>query len=139
MANTCVLDSRTWDAVREHTSVVDRIKYTSAQSVGEDMVKNLFGVERLLIARGVQNSASEGLAATMANIWGDNAWFGYVARNPGLKNPSALYCMKKSGGGTQVKRYPDEPRNGEWFEVSHMYDQIAPATDAGYLVVDTIA
>ena len=138
MANTCVLDNRTFLAVREHTSVVDRIKYTSADSVSEGMIKNLFGVQKLLVARGTQNTASENLAAVMAPIWTDSAWFGYLAQSPSLRNPSALYAMKKSGGGAQVKRWRDDARNGEWLEVSHMYDHIAPATDAGYLVVNTV-
>lgn len=137
-ANTGVLDFRTYQAVKEHVSVVDRVKYTSADSVTPKLLQSLLGVDTLLIAEGANNTANEGLAATMALIWTDAAWFGYVERSPGLRKPSALYCMKKSAGGVMTKRWRDEPRNGEWFEVTHMYDQLRPATDAGYLVVNTV-
>lgn len=136
--NTCVLDARTWFAVKEHTSTVQRVMYSSADSVGPDLVARLFGVEKLLVASATENTADEGLAFTMAYIWTDSAWFGYVERNPGLKKPSALYVMKKSAGGVAVKRWKDEPRNGDFIEVSHFYDHVAPSSDAGYLVINTV-
>lgn len=136
--NVCVVDERTWYALKEHTSLVQRIMYTSADSVGPELVQRLFGVQKLLVASSAQNTADEGLAATQAYIWTDSAWFGYVEMSPGLKKPSALYCFKKSGGGVEVRRWQDEARKGEWFEVGHMYDQQSPASDAGHLIVDTV-
>ena len=137
-ANVGVLDFRSFQACKEHVSVVDRVKYTSSDSVTPKLLQALFGVEKLLVAEGANNTANEGLAATMALIWTDSAWFGYVNPSPGMRKPSALYCMKKTAGGTQTKRWRDEARNGEWFEVTNMYDQVTPSTDAGYLIVDTV-
>lgn len=137
LPNTCVLNDRAFRAVKEHLQVVDRVKYTSSESVSESLIARLFGVDKLLVARSSYNTAAEGLAATMANTWTDLAWFGYVSRSPGLKDPSALYCFKKDGGA-MVKRWTDDARNGEWFETSHMYAQVTPATDAGYLVVNPV-
>ena len=136
--NLCVIDYRTWLAAKEHTSVVQRVMYTSADSVSEAMLARLFGVQRLLVASGSQNADDEGLAANMQNIWTDSAWFGYVNPSPGIKRLSALVAFKKSGGGVEVRRWRDDPRKGEWFEVGHMYDQHCPASDAGYLVVNPV-
>lgn len=136
--NVAVIDYRTWLAAKEHTSVVQRVMYTSADSVTEAILARLFGVQKLLVASGSHNADDEGLAASMQYIWTDSAWFGYVAPAPGIKRLSALYCFKKSGGGVEVRRWQDDPRKGEWFEVSHMYDQHCPASDAGYLVVNTV-
>jgi len=137
-ANTGILDYRTFQACKNHVSVVDRIKYTSADSVTPLILKNLMEVDTLLIAEGAQTTAAEGLAATMALIWTDSAWLGYIERSPGLRKPSAAYCYKRSTIGVQVKRWRDEPRSGEWFQVGHLYDQVNPSTDAGYLIVDTV-
>lgn len=136
--NTCILDYRTYLAAKEHTSLTQRVMYSSADSVTPEIIGRLFGVEKLFIASASENGADEGLAAVMANIWTDSALFLYVERQPGLKKQSGLYCMKKSGGGVEVRRWKDEPRKGEWFEVSHMYDQVVPASDCGYLIVDTV-
>ena len=136
--NVCVLDLRTFNAAKEHTSIVDRIKYTSSDSVTEGLLAKLFNVKKLFVAYGTENTAQENLAASMSLIWTDSAWFGYVEYAPGLKRPSALYNFR-NGAGVQVKRYMDEPRNGEWFEVAHMYDQRADmASDCGYLIVNTV-
>ena len=108
-ANVGVLDFRSFQACKEHVSVVDRVKYTSSDSVTPKLLQALFGVEKLLVAEGANNTANEGLAATMALIWTDSAWFGYVNPSPGMRKPSALYCMKKTAGGTQTKRWRDEP------------------------------
>lgn len=135
--NTGILDFRTYLACKEHVSILDRTKHTSADSITEDMLGNLFDVEKLYIAKATRNTAAEGAAATMAYIFTDSGWFGYVERNPGLRKVSALYCMKKNGG-VQVKRWHDDARNGDWVEASHFYDQIVPASDAGYLIVDPV-
>ena len=137
--NTCLLDFRAWQAVKNHLQVVDRVKYTSAESVGEASVARLFGVEKLLVASGTNNPAAEGLAAAMGFIFTDLAWFGYVNYSPGLRRPSALYCMKQGGGaGVEVRRWRDEERKGDWIEVEHSYDHITPSTDCGHLVVNPV-
>lgn len=135
--NTCVMDYRTFLAVKEHVSIVDRVKHTSSDSVTPQMIARLFGQPNLLIAEGVENGAKEGLAASMQYIWTDSAWFGYVERSPGLKKPSALYCFKQGGGAT-VRKFPDRKRDGDWVEVEQNYDQQSPASDCGYHVVNTV-
>lgn len=137
-ANVGVLDYRTFLAAKEHTSIVERIRFVSSDSVTPKLLQGLFNLEMLLIAKGQQNTAVEGVAATMANIWTDSAWIGYVEQSPGLRRPSALYCFKQSGGGTEVRRWRDDPRKGEWFEVSQKYAQDSPASECGYLIVDTV-
>lgn len=137
-ANTCLLDYRTFLAAKEHISVVDRIKYTSSDSVTPDLLARLFGVEKLLIASGAQNTADEGLAVSMSYIWTDAALFMHLEQNPGLRKASALYCFKNRGAGVEVRRFRDDPRKGDWIEVSHMYDLVAPASDCGYLINNTV-
>lgn len=136
--NVCVMDYRTWLAAKEHTSVTQRVMFSSADSVSEAILARLFGVQKLLVASASQNADDEGLAANMAFIWTDSAWFGYVSPAPGIRKLSALYAFKKSGGGVEVRRWRDDARKGEWLEVGHMYDQHCPASDAGYLVVNTV-
>lgn len=135
--NTAVLDHRTFLACKEHTSIVDRIKYTSSESVSEALLARLFGVAQLLVAKAQFNSAGEGLAVTMGPVWTDSAWFGYVERSPGLMKPSALYRFQRSSGG-QVRRWREEETTSDWFEASQLWDQVSPASDCGYLVVNTV-
>jgi len=62
-----------------------------AMATLEDLAK-LFGVDRVLIAQGVYNSAAEGATATPAFCLDDkSAWLGYVAPRPARMTPSAGY------------------------------------------------
>ncbi len=135
--NVCVINDPTYRAVKEHVSMVDRIKYTSAESIGEDLIAKLFNVEKLLVARGIQNSGGEGLADATSNswIWTDVAWIGYVEKAPGLKKPSALYNFTmKSGNPVKVLRWREDKLEGDAIQVSKLFQQQVPFSAAGYLI-----
>lgn len=141
LPNRCLINDPTFRAAKEHVSVVDRIKYTSAESVGETLLAKLFGVGELLVGRGVRNTGAEGLADATANsfIWTDLALFCYAEPSPGLMKPSALYNFTlKQGNPVSVKKWREDNLNGDMVEVSKMYQQVAPLSGAGYLINDTV-
>lgn len=139
--NVVAINDPTFRAAKEHVSVVDRIKYTSAESVGEDLLAKLFNVDKLLVARGIQNSGAEGLADATVNswIWTDVAWVGYVENNPGLKKPSALYNFTmKQGNPVKVLRWREDKLEGDAIQVSKLYQQQVAFSAAGYLIFNTV-
>lgn len=139
--NTLLINDPTFRAAKEHVNIVDRIKYTSAESVSEDLLAKLFNVDKLLVARGVRNTGGEGLADATSNSWifTDLAWVGYVERNPGLKKPSALYNFTmKQGNPVKVKRWREDKNESDAVEVSKLFQQQVPMSAAGYLINDTI-
>lgn len=139
--NVCLINDPTFRAIKEHVSVVDRIKYTSAESVGENLIAKLFSVEKLLVGRGIFNSGGEGLADATANtwIWTDLAWIGYVEQNPGLKKPSALYNFTmKAGNPVKVLRWREDNLEGDAIQVSKLFQQQVPMSAAGYMIVNTV-
>ncbi len=137
-ANTVVLSDPTFRAVKEHVSIVDRIKYTSSQSVTPDLLATLFNVDKVLVSGGVKNDADEGFDS-LADVATDTAFVGYVEPNPGLKKPSAFYTFQKEGGTRpyQVRKYRDEEREGDWIEVSTFYQIKIVSSDCGYWIGDT--
>lgn len=138
--NVCAMDDRTFRAAKEHVSVVDRIKYTSAESVSEGLLAALFSVDKLLVARGVQNTGPEGLSEAMAFIWTDCAFFAYVETAPGLKKASALYTFTQTEAGNpyKVSRWREDNLNGDMIEVSCMFQNRAVASACAYLIVNTV-
>lgn len=139
--NVCVINDPTFRAIKEHVSMVDRIKYTSAESIGEDLIARLFSVKQLLVGRGIYNTGGEGLADATSNswIWTDVAWFGYVEKNPGLKKPSALYNFTmKAGNPVKVLRWREDNLEADAVQVSKLFQQQVPMSAAGYLVVNTV-
>lgn len=143
LPNVAVMNDPTFRAAKEHTSVVDRIKYTSADSVTPDMLAKLFNLDRVLIAGGIYNTAAEGLGETttaQSFIWTDCCWVAYIEPNPGLKKPSALYQFVKSefGNPWKVKKWREEEREGDFIEVSSMYQHKIVASECSYLIVNTV-
>jgi hypothetical protein len=123
-------------ALRNHPDVVDRIKYTQGQPVSEEILARLLGIERVLVAAGVKNSAQEGLANSSDFIAGNNALLVYAAQAPSLMTPSGGYTFVWSGytgaqDGRRIKRFRMEEYASDRIEVEASWDQKLVAGDVG--------
>lgn len=141
LPNVCVLNYSTFLACKKHISIVDRIKYTSPESISEGLIARLFEVDKVLVSRAVYNTAEEGMADSMSFMMTDCAWFGYVAPSAGLKKVSALYTFVTTNANNSpmsVKKWRDDERGGDKVEVSHMYQHKIVASDAAFYIGHTI-
>lgn len=138
-ANTVVLSDSTFKAAKEHTSITDRVKYTSMQSVTPDLLATLFNVEKVLVSGAVRNTGDDGMTDTLSDVATDTAFVGYIERNPGLKKPSAFYTFMKEGATRpyKVRKYRDDEREGDWIEVSSHYQIKTISSDCAYIINDT--
>jgi hypothetical protein len=138
--NVMLIDYSTFLAAKEHVSVIDRIKFTSPDSVTEAMLAKLLNVSQLLVPYAVENTANESLTDTMAFMWTDCAWLAYVERNPGLKKPSALYTFEQVNQGNpyRVKAWREEEREGEFVEVTSKFQHKSVASDCAFYVGNTV-
>lgn len=138
-ANTIVLGDATFKAVKEHTSVVDRIKYTSAESVSPALVAQLFDLEKVCVSGAVLNNETEGFD-NLTDMATDSALVCYVERNPGLRKPSAFYTFMQNGSTQpfKVRKYRDDEREGDWIEVSNFYQHKIVSSDCAYNIVNTL-
>lgn len=86
-ANCLALSSTALEWLKIHPSIVDRIKYTSGQSVSKEMIGNLMEVKQLMVASAISNSgANEGAADSLGEIWGNTAVFFYQdTPSPGIR------------------------------------------------------
>lgn len=99
-ANTLVLAYPVYQALRKHPLVIDRIKYTSpayAGSITPQLMAEAFDVERVLVSKGVYNTAAQGATGSYSFIVGNNALLCHSARAPGLWTPSAGYTFSWQG------------------------------------------
>lgn len=140
--NTLVLPYPSFLAAKEHVSVVDRVKFTSADSVTPALLGTLFGVEKVLVAKGVRNTGDEGLTETttaMNFIWTDTAFYAYIEPTPKLKMVSALSTFWSSAFGSpyMVKKWREEKLSADRIEVSAMFQHKVLASDAAALIVNT--
>jgi len=141
--NTFVLGYKVFQTLKNHPLLVDRYKYTQAGAiVTEDLLAQLFGVDRVLVAKAVVNTGAEGLNApgneTMNFVAGNSCLLCYTAPNPGLMTPSAGYTFMWTGvsGGlgttVGVSRFRLEELKADRVEGEIAFDNKVVASDLGY-------
>jgi len=98
MPNTLVVNFQTHNVLKKHPLVLERYKYTSAESITEALLANYFEVDRYFVMKSTYATNAEGAAAgAYSFIGGKNAMLLHVAPSPGLMTPSAGYIMAWRG------------------------------------------
>lgn len=108
-ANTLVIGAQVLSALRNNAKIRDQFKYTSAESINEDMIARFFGLDRVLIMNAVYETAVEGSASAVTFVAGKNALLCYSASSPSLMQPTAGYTFAWTGftggsNGWRIKR-----------------------------------
>lgn len=102
--NTLVIPIQVMNVLRRNAQVISRITYggTMAQptQISLQVLKDLFGVDNILVPEGVYNTAAEGQTDALTYIWNKNVWLGYVAASPSMETPSAGYHFSWMGDTT---------------------------------------
>lgn len=100
MPNTLVLGYEVYEALMDHPTITDRVKFGGlgdTRVVTPQVLAQLFGVERVLIARAVYNAATQGATASYAFVHGKHALLCYTADRPSIDRPSAGYVFEWTG------------------------------------------
>jgi len=136
LPNRLVVNRNVWNALRQHPDIVDRIKHTSTGVVTEQLVAQLMGVEQVLVAAGVKNTAQEGLSASTSYIVGNSALLCYSAPSPGLYQPSAGYTFLWTGlvgsnAGQAISTFRLERNKADRHEIEVSFDHKVVASVLG--------
>lgn len=143
--NTLVVGPAVYNALRNHTQIIERIKYTQRGVLTEDLLAALLGVDRLIVARAIYNSAPEGIADSMSYIFGKQALLCYSTPNPSLLTPTAGYIFSWTGllgsgaFANRIKRFRIEERESDRVEGEMAYDMKVVAPDLGVFFNSVVA
>ena len=137
-ANTLVLGYDVFRRLKNHPDLVDRIKYTSSQTITEDMLARMFDIERVLVSKSVKATNAEGATAAYGFTTGKTALLCHVAPSPGILTPSAGYTFSWTGVsqgmgltiGTSSFRL--ESLRATRVEAELAFDNKVVASDLGY-------
>lgn len=122
-------------AAKSHIAVLDRVKYTSSE-VSKNMLAALFDLSELLVPTAVQDTAQEGVAASISNFYGDVAFLGWKPSSPGLKQPSCGYLFMRDL--PRVRSWFDDERNSTAIECEVKFQPRVVASLTGYLIKDIV-
>ena len=133
--NFGVIPRAAFTAIKNHVSILDRVKYTS-QEMTVEMLAGLFDLEQILVANAAYDTAAEGVTSSISPLWGDICFVGYKPASASPLKPSAGYIFKKAT--PPVKRWRVEEREAEAIEVTMKYQAKVVASLAGYLIKDVV-
>ena len=142
--NTLVVGPKVHAALMTNADILDRIKYTSKESVSEALLAGLFGVSKYIIAKGVKSSGPEGGTQTTDFIAGKHALLCYVAPTPSLLLPSAGYSFWWRGllgavGGSRIASFRMPELKSDRIEGEQAYDYKKVASGLGYFFNGAVA
>ncbi|MBI4185309.1 MAG: hypothetical protein HY521_15055 [Proteobacteria bacterium] len=144
-ANAMLIDEDTLAVVRRHPLLLDMFKYTSGGALGDDELRRVFRVERILEGRGVVENAREGGASSITNIWGNNALIARI--EPGVSAQTATLGLRYRW---QPEIFPADlavqrnvearagERKVEVVEAGYYQDERIVAPELGYLIAGTL-
>jgi hypothetical protein len=140
--NKAVMNWPTFNTLAYHPQILDALGYTQnrAGQLSEAELAKAMGIEKLFVASGKYNSASEGQTDALANIWGNHITYYYAPDSAQVYQQSLGYRVAMRGGSTRVFKYAvNNPPNSTEILVDNCYDVLFSDITAGYLIKDVIA
>jgi hypothetical protein len=129
--NFMIMPYKAYLGLKDHVSVLDKIKYTSSDFTVE-MLQGLFDIEKIVIPMAVYNTAAPGVTESMSYIWDTFAFIGYKAPRPAPKSVSWAYMFEKKNA--VVRKWRDEEREGNVIEVTSHFDPKVICSLCGFLI-----
>jgi hypothetical protein len=145
VGNTLIVSYAVFSILRNHSDIIDRYKYTSAESINTDLIAKVMGVDRVLVMAATYDSAAEGATASYSQIGDKDALLCYVNPSAGLMVPSAGYNFVWSGVGgglgtsTAISRFRMDPLRADRIEIQSAWDFKVVSSALGYFFSNVVA
>lgn len=145
LPNTLVLGYDAFRQLKNHPDIVDRIKYTTADVVTEDILARYFGVDNVYVSRAIKNTGAEGASDSFSAVAGKNAALFYVAPQAGVLSPTAGYnftwrgVSDGMGQNIGITRFRMPELRADRIEAQMAWDNKVVATDLGYFFASCVA
>lgn len=137
MPNKMVMGPEVWDVIADHPDFLERIKFVQRAIVAPELLSGVLGLDEILIANAIQDTAQEGAADALDYIFGKNVLLAYAAPRPSLMHPSAGYTFAWSGlfgsnaAGMRMSRFRMEHLKSDRVEGESAYDHKLVAPECG--------
>lgn len=135
--NTVIMGAAVCKALRQHPSIIDRIKYTGRDSVTTDLLATLWGVDRVLVGDAVYNDAT----GAITDVWGKFVVVAYttIGSVADLGEPSYGYTYRLDGAPYVEQGYSDRNVKSDIYPVTDEVSPVLTAALSGYLISAAVA
>lgn len=135
--DTVMLPAAVMAKVRQHPSIIDRIKWSGREAATPQMLAALWGVERVVVGAAMYQDA----AGAMQDVWGKGVVLAYTAMGSpdDLGEPSYGYTYRLEGAPYVEPAYEDKNAKCDVFPVTDECKPVMAAPIAGYLISAAVA
>ncbi|HUX46410.1 MAG TPA: hypothetical protein VMV58_00220 [Desulfosporosinus sp.] len=143
--NVFAIAEDVWITIQDNADFLDRIAITQRKIVTTELLASVLGIDRVVVAGGVENTANEGATAAMNWIATKDALLVYAAPRPSLLQPSGGYTFSWKGylgagvDGLRTLRFRMPHLRSDRIEGEMAYDQKLVARDMGVFFNNTIS
>lgn len=145
--NVLVLSEKAFNALKKHPQVKDLIKYGGAIDkpavATERTIAQIFGLEDVLVARAVYETAAKGATSSMSFVAGKNALLIYRPKLAAPWTPSAGYTLVENFTGAKqgvaLETYRDDRRKADVVRGVIAYAFVKVAADLGYFFSNVVS
>jgi len=135
--NVLVLPMDVWLALYHCDQILDRMAITSVRVPTTELLATLLGLDKVIIANAVHNSANEGATPVLGGVYSDQALLCYSPKNQAIMQPAAGYTFVNrnmypgANEGVAMIRFERPEEQCIKLEGSMNYDQKLVASDMG--------
>ena len=126
------------DVMARDSGILDLVKHTHSDLLVNGNLPRTIWNMTVVVPGATYNSANPAQTVSLDSIWAsDNVTLLHIQPTPDLMTRTCMYTVRVPQAGRNaflVKRYRDEPRGGEWFEVSVIQDELLVSAACGYLL-----
>lgn len=141
-ANTLLVGSAVDLKLKRHPMIQALYKVTNVDSITDEMMARVFGVQRYLVARAVKSTNIEGATAAFSRLAGKHALLCYTAPD-GSDGATAGKVFKWDGWGNSdgvaIQTYYEEQTRSDIVEGFAAVDYKITSTALGYMFIDAVA
>ena len=134
--NVCVLGASSYNALKNHPAILDRIKYTVNSVMTPELLRQLLDFDQLYVGDSVYSDDD----GNFIDIWSDNVVVAYVpAKKTNAERsyyePAFAYTLRKKGNPV-VDTY-DKDGKVQYVRNTDIFVPKVVGAEAGYLINDT--
>lgn len=143
MANALIVNWKQYQNLINCDDIINRSKYQGFMDVrpgtmGVQALALALGLDRVIVAGGIRNTAKEGQAATLSQVWSDEyAMLCRIATSNDFREPAIGRTFHWAGDGSsvdgKVETYREEQTRSQIVRVRHEVDEVVLYKEAGFL------
>jgi hypothetical protein len=130
--NTVTMGAQVFSKLKQHSKILDRIKYTGRDVATAELLASLFEVERVLVGDAIYAND----AGTFADVWGKDIVVAYTDTSSlaEMGTPSYGYTYTLEGYPLAEEAYYDRNAKSWLYPVTRAEAPVIAAASAGYLI-----